>query len=169
MKSRMAGVLNLCFSIFKGIFAASALFQRAAAMGDTITVAVHIGRIREKLEDDPANPQTPADRLGRRIPAERRHGFILSGNMKSVFCNGTVRCGRRFLFGIAQSFYVSACKSQRLQRAGGPDPSQRRIGNRSFWFSCVYMFSRVMRTQATSTKSSVCSPFATRTACWTAI
>ena len=31
MKSRMAGVLNLCFSIFKGIFAASALFQRAAA------------------------------------------------------------------------------------------------------------------------------------------
>ena len=27
----MAGVLNLCFSIFKGIFAASALFQRAAA------------------------------------------------------------------------------------------------------------------------------------------
>ena len=26
----MAGVLNLCFSIFKGIFAASALFQRAA-------------------------------------------------------------------------------------------------------------------------------------------
>ena len=33
MKSRMAGVLNLCFSIFKGIFAASALFQRAAAAG----------------------------------------------------------------------------------------------------------------------------------------
>ena len=32
MKSRMAGVLNLCFSIFKGIFAASALFQRAAAV-----------------------------------------------------------------------------------------------------------------------------------------
>ena len=86
-----------------------------------------------------------------------------------IGCNGTVRCGRRFLFGIAQSFYVSACKSQRLQRAGGPAPSQRRIGNRSFWFSCVYMFSRVMRTQATSTKSSVCSPFATRTACWTAI
>ena len=26
-------------------------------MGDTITVAVHIGRIREKLEDDPANPR----------------------------------------------------------------------------------------------------------------
>ena len=25
--------LNLCFSIFKGIFAASALFQRAAAAG----------------------------------------------------------------------------------------------------------------------------------------
>ena len=32
MKSQMAGVLNLCFSIFKGIFAASALFQRAAAV-----------------------------------------------------------------------------------------------------------------------------------------
>ena len=26
-------------------------------MGDNITVAVHIGRIREKLEDDPANPR----------------------------------------------------------------------------------------------------------------
>ena len=26
-------------------------------MGDTITAAVHIGRIREKLEDDPANPR----------------------------------------------------------------------------------------------------------------
>ena len=33
MKSRMAGVLNLCFSIFKGIFEGSALFQRAAAAG----------------------------------------------------------------------------------------------------------------------------------------
>ena len=41
----------------QGIFAVSALFQRAAAMGDNITVAVHIGRIREKLEDDPANPR----------------------------------------------------------------------------------------------------------------
>jgi hypothetical protein len=28
MKSRMAGVLNLCFSIFKGNLAASALFRR---------------------------------------------------------------------------------------------------------------------------------------------
>ena len=27
------------------------------SMGDNITVAVHIGRIREKLEDDPAEPQ----------------------------------------------------------------------------------------------------------------
>ena len=27
------------------------------SMGDNITVAVHIGRIREKLEDDPANPK----------------------------------------------------------------------------------------------------------------
>ena len=27
------------------------------SMGDTITVAVHIGRIREKLEDDPASPK----------------------------------------------------------------------------------------------------------------
>ena len=26
-------------------------------MGDTITAAVQIGRIREKLEDDPANPR----------------------------------------------------------------------------------------------------------------
>lgn len=26
-------------------------------MGDNITVAVHIGRIREKLEDDPQNPK----------------------------------------------------------------------------------------------------------------
>ena len=32
MKSRMAGVLNLFFSIFKGVFAASALFQRAAGV-----------------------------------------------------------------------------------------------------------------------------------------
>ena len=45
------------FFHIQGIFAVSALFQRAAAMGDTITVAVHIGRIREKLEDDPANPR----------------------------------------------------------------------------------------------------------------
>ena len=27
------------------------------SMGDNITVAVHIGRIREKIEDDPANPK----------------------------------------------------------------------------------------------------------------
>ena len=27
------------------------------SMGDNITVAVHIGRIREKLEDGPANPR----------------------------------------------------------------------------------------------------------------
>ena len=27
------------------------------SMGDNITVAVHIGRIREKLEDDPQNPK----------------------------------------------------------------------------------------------------------------
>ena len=33
MKSRMAGALNLCFSIFKRIFSGSALFQRAAAAG----------------------------------------------------------------------------------------------------------------------------------------
>ena len=33
MKSRMAGALNLCFSIFKEFFAVSALFQRAAAAG----------------------------------------------------------------------------------------------------------------------------------------
>ena len=26
-------------------------------MGDNITAAVHIGRIREKLEEDPANPR----------------------------------------------------------------------------------------------------------------
>ena len=32
MKSRMAGALNLCFSIFKRIFSGSALFQRAAAV-----------------------------------------------------------------------------------------------------------------------------------------
>ena len=31
MKSRLAEVLNLCFSIFKRIFSGSALFQRAAA------------------------------------------------------------------------------------------------------------------------------------------
>ena len=60
MKSQLAEVQTgfepLLFHI-QGIFAVSALFQRAAAMGDTITVAVHIGRIREKLEDDPANPR----------------------------------------------------------------------------------------------------------------
>jgi len=33
MKSRMAGALNLCFSIFKQNFSGSALFQRAAAAG----------------------------------------------------------------------------------------------------------------------------------------
>ena len=27
------------------------------SMGDNITVAVHVGRIREKIEDDPANPK----------------------------------------------------------------------------------------------------------------
>ena len=27
------------------------------SMGDNITVAVHIGRIRDKIEDDPANPR----------------------------------------------------------------------------------------------------------------
>ena len=31
--------------------------ERTLNMGDNITVAVHIGRIREKLEDDPASPK----------------------------------------------------------------------------------------------------------------
>ena len=53
-------------------------------------------------------------------------------------------------------------------KSAAVESAQRKTGNRSFWFSCVYIFSRVMRTQETSTKSSVCSPFATRTACWTA-
>ena len=44
------------------------------SMGDNITVAVHIGRIREKLEDDPA--EAPADCLGRRLPAA--HGRSLN-------------------------------------------------------------------------------------------
>lgn len=44
-------------------------------MGDNITVAVHVGRIREKIEDDPAQPQAPANRLGRGIPAERGDRF----------------------------------------------------------------------------------------------
>ena len=27
------------------------------SMGDNITVTVHVGRIREKIDDDPANPR----------------------------------------------------------------------------------------------------------------
>ena len=32
-------------------------FDVQIEMGDNITVAVHIGRIRDKMEDDPANPR----------------------------------------------------------------------------------------------------------------
>lgn len=33
------------------------LIWELESMGDNITVAVHIGRIRDKIEDDPANPR----------------------------------------------------------------------------------------------------------------
>lgn len=28
-------------------------------MGDNVTVAVHVNRLREKIEDDPAHPELP--------------------------------------------------------------------------------------------------------------
>ena len=39
------------------------------SMGDNVTVAVHMNRLREKLEDDPAHPQPAANGVGRRLPA----------------------------------------------------------------------------------------------------
>ena len=42
------------------------------SMGDNVTVAVHVNRLREKIEDDPARPQPPADGLGRGISPEQR-------------------------------------------------------------------------------------------------
>ena len=36
--------------------------------GDQSTVTVHVRRLREKIENDPADPQRIAHRLGRRIP-----------------------------------------------------------------------------------------------------
>ena len=40
-----------------------------AAAFDTGTVTVHIRRLREKIEPDPAHPAAPADGLGRRLQA----------------------------------------------------------------------------------------------------
>ena len=42
------------------VFSKETLYERIwgfGAMGDNATVAVHIGRLREKIEDDPANPK----------------------------------------------------------------------------------------------------------------
>ena len=42
------------------VFSKETLYERIwgfDAMGDNATVAVHIGRLREKIEDDPANPK----------------------------------------------------------------------------------------------------------------
>lgn len=42
------------------VFSREDLYERIWAlesMGDNITVAVHVGRIREKLEDDPSDPR----------------------------------------------------------------------------------------------------------------
>lgn len=42
------------------VFSKETLYERLwgfDAMGDNATVAVHIGRLREKIEDDPANPK----------------------------------------------------------------------------------------------------------------
>ena len=37
--------------------------------GDQSTVTVHVRRLREKVEDDPAQPDADPDRVGRRLPA----------------------------------------------------------------------------------------------------
>ena len=42
------------------VFSKESLYERIwgyGALGDNATVAVHIGRLREKIEDDPANPK----------------------------------------------------------------------------------------------------------------
>ena len=54
------------------VFSRDQLMDRVwgyAAALDTGTVTVHVRRLREKIEADPARPGAPADRLGRRLPA----------------------------------------------------------------------------------------------------
>ena len=90
-----------------------------------------------------------------------------------------ILCARFFLSKPQTEFavWVFLCKSAATSQSapltaplkGGALDHCSITGNRSFWFSWVYIFSRVMSTQATSTKSSGVSPCATRTACCTAM
>jgi len=60
VKNREYELLLFLLTNIDMVFSKETLYERIwgfDAMGDNATVAVHIGRLREKIEDDPANPK----------------------------------------------------------------------------------------------------------------
>ena len=91
------------------VFSRDQLMDRVwgyAAAVDTGTVTVHIRRLREKIEDDPAQPAAPPDRLGRRLPARPVIGLAL------------VVAGATLAVGLAVAFALRAAPTVWLQLAG---------------------------------------------------
>ncbi len=73
---------------------------------DTGTVTVHIRRLREKLEADPAQPDTPPDRVGRRLQA------------RSVILLALIVAAASLAIGVAVAYALRAAPTVRLQLAG---------------------------------------------------
>ena len=93
----------------KQVFSRDQLMDRVwgyEAAVDTGTVTVHIRRLREKVEPEPARPRLPADPLGRRLPLRAVIRFAL------LVAIGTL------VVGFAAALLLRRLPNIRLQLAG---------------------------------------------------